>query len=160
MGSELPLLRGSLRRNLLYRWREAPETELERVIDICGVREVIAVLPDGLAAKITEGGTNLSAGYAARVALARAMLGNPKILLLDEPTLNLDEATRRIFHEALLHYGGTVMLVTGDPEEAAMADVVWEMEDGRLARVVPGKSFRESISRPAMLPPWTRAGNR
>jgi ABC-type multidrug transport system fused ATPase/permease subunit len=160
MSNALPLLRGSLRRNLLYRWREAPDSELERVIDLCGVREVIAVLPDGLAAKITEGGTNLSAGYAARVALARAMLGNPKILLLDEPTLNLDEATRRVFHEALLHYGGTVLLVTRDPEEAAIADVVWEMEDGRLVRVVPGKSFRETIASPVVLPPWTRAGSR
>ena len=160
MSNELPLLRGTLRRNLLYRWREAPEAELERVIDLCGVREVIAGLPDGLLTKITEGGTNLSAGYAARIALARAMVGNPRILLLDEPTLNLDDATKRIFHEALLHYGGTVLLVTRDPEEAAMADVVWEMEDGRLVKTMPGNSFRDSIAKPTVLPPWTRAGSR
>ena len=160
MSNEVPLLRGSVRRNLSYRWRGAPDSEIERVIALCGVREVIASLPEGLSAKITEGGKNLSAGYAARVALARAMVVNPRILLLDEPTLNLDEATKRIFHEALLHYGGTVLMVTGDPEEAAIADVVWEMEDGRLVRTTPGNSFRVSIARPTVLPAWTRAGGR
>ncbi len=160
MSNELPLLRGSLRRNLLYRWREAPDSELERVIKLCGVEEVIAGLPDGLSAGIKEGGANLSAGYAARIALARAMVGNPKILLLDEPTLNLDDATRRIVLEAVLHYGGTVLLVTREPEEAALADVVWEMEDGRIERTIPGDSFRASVGGQTVLPAWARGGSR
>ncbi len=160
MSNELPLLRGSLRRNLLYRWREAPESELDRVIRLCGLKEFIAGLPDGLSAGIKEGGANLSAGFAARIALARAMVGNPKILLLDEPTLNLDDAARRIVLEALLHYGGTVMFVTREREEAALADVVWEMEDGRIVRTIPGGVFRESIAGLTGLPAWARGGNR
>ncbi len=159
MSNELPLLRGSLKRNLLYRWKGAPESELERVVDLCGVREIINQFPEGLSAKIKEDGGNLSAGYSARIALARAMVGNPRILLLDEPTLNLDEATKRIFHEALLHYGGTVLLATCDPDEAALADVVWEMENGRIVRTTPGNSFRESIARPPSLPAWARVGS-
>jgi ATP-binding cassette subfamily B protein len=160
MSSDLPLLRGSLRRNLLYRWRDAPESELERVIELCAIREVIAHFPEGLAAGIKEDGANLSAGHAARVSLARALVGNPKILLLDEPTLNLDAATKRIFRETLLHYGGTVLLVTHDPEEAAIADVVWQMEAGRIVSVFAGKTFRESIAKPVGLPPWARAEDR
>jgi ABC-type multidrug transport system fused ATPase/permease subunit len=160
MGNELPLLRGSLRRNLLYRWREAPDSELQRVVGLCGVEDVIAAFPQGLSAGIKEGGANLSLDFAARIALARAMVGNPRILLLDEPTLNLDDSTRRIVLEALLHYGGTILLVTREPEEAALADVVWEMENGRLVRTVPGNSFRESLPAPAALPAWARGGSR
>jgi ABC-type bacteriocin/lantibiotic exporter with double-glycine peptidase domain len=148
-----------LRRNLTVSLERGPEAELERVIDLCGVREIINQFPAGLSAKIKEDGGNLSAGYSARIALARAMVGNPRILLLDEPTLNLDEATKRIFHEALLHYGGTVLLATCDPDEAALADVVWEMENGRIVRTTPGNSFRESIARPPSLPAWARVGS-
>lgn len=160
MSGDLPLLRGSLRRNILYRWRDAPEAELERIIELCSLREVIAQFPEGLSAGIKEGGSNLSAGHAARVALARALVGNPKILLLDEPTINLDSATKRVFRETLLRYGGTVLLVTHDPDDAAIADVVWQMQDGRIVSKLTGKAFREAIAEPAQLPAWARVEDR
>jgi len=160
MSGDLPLLRGSLRRNILYRWRDAPQAELERIIELCSLREVIAQFPEGLSAGIKEGGSNLSAGHAARVALARALVGNPKILLLDEPTINLDSATKRVFRETLLRYGGTVLLVTHDPDDAAIADVVWQMQDGRIVSKITGKAFREAIAQPAQLPAWARVEDR
>lgn len=160
MSGDLPLMRGSFRRNLLYRWRDAPEAELERVIELCALRKVIAQFPEGLSGQVKEGGVNLSAGHAARVCLARALVGNPRILLLDEPTLNLDEATKRVFREILLHYSGTVLLVTHDSQEAAIADVVWKMEAGQIVSLIPGRTFRESIAEPTRLPAWARAGDR
>jgi ABC-type multidrug transport system fused ATPase/permease subunit len=160
MSSDLPLMRGSLRRNILYRWRDAPEAELERIIELCSLREVIAQFPEGLSAGIKEGGANLSGGHAARVSLARALVGNPKILLLDEPSVNLDNATKRVFREALLRYGGTVLLVTHDPDDAAIADVLWQMQDGRIVSKLAGKAFREAIAEPAQLPAWARVEDR
>jgi len=153
----MPLMRGSLRRNLLYRWRDAPEAELQRVIRLCGVQEVIDRLPGGLEGGVKEGGANLSRGEAARVALARALLGNPKVLLLDEPTNALDEASRARFHEALAHYGGTVILATHDPEEAALADAVWRMERGVVTEVVPGAMAAARDRRVLSLPDWAKA---
>jgi ATP-binding cassette subfamily B protein len=152
----LPLMRGSLRRNLLYRWRDAPEAELRRVVALCGVGEVIERL-GGLDGGVKEGGENLSRGEAARVALARALVGNPKILLLDEPTNALDARSRARFHQALAHYGGTVLLATHDPDEAALADVVWRMEDGVIVEVIPGAVAAIRGGRPLSLPDWARA---
>jgi len=153
----LPLMRGSLRRNLLFRWRDAPEAELRRVIRLCGVDEVIARLPGGLEGGVKEGGANLSRGEAARVALARALLGNPKVLLLDEPTSGLDEAARATFRDALARYGGTVLLATHDPEEAALADVVWRMADGAVVEVIPGATARARQATVVSLPDWAKA---
>lgn len=154
MGESLPLMRGSLRRNILYRWRDAPESELQRVIEICSLDAVIDQLPDGLDSRIKEGGTNLSAGHAARVAFARAIVGSPRVLLLDEPTNNLDRATRERFREVIVRYGGTVMIATHDPEEAALADAVWRMEEGQVVEVIPGSDFRAALSGPTEMPVW------
>jgi ABC-type multidrug transport system fused ATPase/permease subunit len=135
VSAALPLMRGTLRRNLLYRWRDAPEAELRRVIRLCGVEDVIAHLPGGLDGAVHEGGVNLSRGYAARVALARAMVRNPRILLLDEPTSGLDEEAKRHFRATLAAFAGTVLMVTHDPDELAMADQVWRMEDGKVVEL-------------------------
>lgn len=160
MGPALPLVRGSLRRNLLYRWPTAPEAELERVIRLCHVDEVIARLDGGLDGAIKEGGSNLSSGEAARVALARALVGAPKILLLDEPTVNLDEETRRAVHQIITHYAGTVIIATNDRHEAALADTVWRMDGGRIVEVVEGDAFRETALPSPPLPAWARADDR
>ena len=159
MSDALPLMRGSVRRNVLYRWRDAPESELQRVVEICGLDEVLDCLPDGIASRLKEGGANLSAGHAARVAFARAIVGSPKVLLLDEPTANLDHATRERFREILVRYGGTVMIATHDPEDAAIADFVWTMEDGRVTQVISGSEFRSSLGVPVALPAWGLAGD-
>jgi ABC-type multidrug transport system fused ATPase/permease subunit len=153
----LPLMRGSLRRNLLYRWRDAPESELRRVIALCGIEEIVERLPDGLDGGIKEGGANLSRGEAARIALARALVGNPKVLLLDEPTNALDKRSRARFHEALARYGGTVLLATHDPAEAVLADTVWRMDRGEVVEVIPGALVAARAGQPLSLPAWAKA---
>jgi len=156
VGPQLPLMRGTLRRNLAYRWPTAPEAELARVIRVCGLDELIARLPGGLDAAIKEDGANLSTGEAARIALARALVGAPKVLLLDEPTASLDAATRAMVHEVLRRYGGTVLMATHDLDEAALADEVWRMEAGRVVEVIPGAVYRDRVSGRPAVPAWAR----
>jgi ATP-binding cassette, subfamily B, bacterial len=140
---DLPLMRGSVRRNLTYRDPSASFAEVERVVALCGLDDLIAQLTGGLDAWVFEGAINLSTGQRQRLALGRALMGNPALLLLDEPTTNLDESSRDIFRRVISHHRGTVLLVTHDPVEAALADEVWFMEAGRIETVMSGPEYRD-----------------
>ena len=89
-------------------------------------------LPQGLATWVTEGGTNLSAGQRQWIRLARGLMGNPPILLLDEPTAHLEPEVSAAFAEVLRRYDGTILFTTRDPLIAAVADRVVSLEAGRL----------------------------
>jgi ATP-binding cassette, subfamily B, bacterial len=142
---ELPLMRGSLRRNLMYRRPNASDDELLRVIAMCHLDGLIDQFPEGLDHWIVEGGRNLSAGQRQRIALARALLGNPRILLLDEPTTNLDVDSTRIVRQVVARHLGTVLLATHDPDEARMADEVWYLEDGHLVEALTREQYHDRI---------------
>ena len=92
----------------------------------------------GLSDRAADPVQRLSGGELQRVALCRALLRRPRLLLADEPTGNLDEETGRAVLELLLGLargeGSTVLYVTHSPELAAAADVVWTMHSGVLER--------------------------
>lgn len=134
-GPDLPLLRGTVDKNLRYRCPEASEEEVARVRALCGIDEVLAELPQGEATKISEGGVGLSAGQRQRIALARAILGNPPILLLDEVDANLDPKATAVIDRVLAEHQGTVLWITHRPDRLRSADVIWYMENGRLVEV-------------------------
>lgn len=138
---ELPLMRGTVRRNLTYSVPGVSPEELQRVILTLGLDRLLDELPDGLNTWVSEGGHNLSAGQRQGIALGRAMLGNPPILLLDEPTATLDRSSKAEFHRMLLRHQGTVLLATHDPEELMLADQVWCLERGQLERVMSGEEY-------------------
>ncbi|MCA8948660.1 MAG: ABC transporter ATP-binding protein, partial [Planctomycetes bacterium] len=140
MSPDLPLLRGTLEDNLRYRLPDAPLAEFERVCRLCRVDELIATLADGLSTRIREGGGNLSLGQRRRVQLARAILGTPPILLLDEPTANLDLESKEAILDVVASYPGTVVVATHDRALCAAADAVWHLDDGRLIAEAPPAS--------------------
>lgn len=142
---ELPLMRGTVRRNVLYRYPQADDEELERVVHSCRLDQLVSGRPDGLKMWLLEGGSNLPAGHRQRVALARATVGSPRLLLLDEPTSNLDEATKEVFRRLIARYAGTVVLVTHDPAEASLADQVCLMKGGRIVEELSGNDYRARL---------------
>ncbi|MEU7596947.1 ABC transporter ATP-binding protein [Streptomyces sp. NPDC039022] len=84
------VVHGSLRDNLTYAVPDADESEIRRVVELAQLEDVVRRLPGGLSGLLGERGGTLSAGERQRIALARALLARPALLLLDEPTSHLD----------------------------------------------------------------------
>jgi ATP-binding cassette, subfamily B, bacterial len=142
---DLPLMRGTVRRNLTYSRPDADAAELHRVIHAAGLDDLLAELPGGLTGWVVEGGGNLSVGQRHRIALGRALLGNPPILLLDEPTANLDPDSRAAVRSVLARHHGTVLMATNDPDDLALADQVWTLRDGRVQETQSGEDYRDRM---------------
>lgn len=144
-GPDLPLLRGTVDENLRYRCPDAPPEELIRVIQVCSLNELLAELPDGGETRVVEGGRNLSAGQRQRIALARALVGEPPVLLLDEADANLDAKARELVDRIIQTQRGrsTVLIVSHRAEVLEWADAVWQLEGGRL-RVSEGSELTHS----------------
>lgn len=132
VGADLPLLRGTIEKNLRYRWPDAPEEELARIGKLCGIEALLADLPHGARTRISEGGIGLSMGQRQRIALARALLGSPHLLLLDEADANLDPQAASVIDRVIAAYPGTVLLVTHRQDRMASASVLWHLDGGRL----------------------------
>ncbi len=150
-GPDLPLLRGTIAKNLRYRWRNAPIEEINRVWQLCGIDQVLAELSQGEETKVSEGGKSLSAGQRQRIALARAILGNPPLLLLDEVDANLDAQAIAVVDRVLAEHKGTVLIITHRKERLAAADVIWYLENGRLIETGSPKVLLNSDSLTARL---------
>ncbi len=134
------LVRGSLWRNLTLAAAPPPSRrEVDRVVDLCGLREVVAGLGEGYDAEVAEAGVSLSAGQQQRLALARALLRDAPLLLLDEATAHLDVDTETAILGPLLddcrRRGRTLVYVTHRPATAALADRVVRFAGGRLIAV-------------------------
>jgi ATP-binding cassette subfamily B protein len=132
---DLPLLRGTVGYNLDFRRPDATSEEKERVRKLCGVDTLLADLPNGERSRVREGGRNLSLGQRQRIGLARALLGGPTVLLLDEADANLDEEAGRALDAVLAGFHGTVIMVSHRAERVEAADAVWHLEAGRLVGV-------------------------
>ena len=163
---DLPLLRGSIRKNLRYRCRDASPEEIQRVWQLCEIDQLLAELPDGEKTRISERGGGLSTGQRQRISLARAMLGNPPILLLDEVDANLDAQASAVVDRVLAEHRGTVLLITHRVERLAAVDAIWHLEDGHLVEagsaieLLKGDGstaclFRSSTIQPSTVQPST-----
>lgn len=137
VSAELPLLKGTIAKNVRYRWPEAPADEIERVCALCGVDELLAEQPEGMQTRLLEDGKNLSLGQRQRIALARALLGDPALLLLDEIEAHLDEQASTMIDRILARYRGTVLMVTHRRERLFQADAIWHIAEGRLVETGP-----------------------
>ncbi len=142
MGPDLPLMRGTLLRNISYRYGKASEDLVQDVMVSCGIDDIADSLEGGLSSWIVEGGSNLPMGHRQRIMLARATMGRPRLLLLDEPTSNLDPRSKEDFRRIVSRYRGTILFVTQDPDEASLADRVFVLEKGRIVREMTGERYR------------------
>jgi ATP-binding cassette, subfamily B, bacterial len=134
---DLPLLRGTVERNVRYRSPRADDAEVQRVADLSGLTEVLEALPDGWRTDVGNAGSRLSSGQRARIALARAALDRPPVLVLDEAEAHLSGVTAAALDRVLAAHQGTALIVTHRPAVAARCDVVWCLQDGRLVEVGP-----------------------
>ncbi len=99
-----------------------------------GAHEFIERLPDGYFTVVGDGGLELSAGERQRIALARAFLRNAPMVILDEPSANLDPRSAKLVREAVDRLAGmcTVLLITHDEQLASAADARLEIDSGRI----------------------------
>ena len=130
---ELPLLQGSFARNLSYRQPRATPDDLQELCRQCDLENTIANLPKGLKTRIGEGGHKLPPGVRQRLMLARALLGNPSILVLDEVDTGLDEAGQHMLERILQQRRASTLLVTRNPRYLLLADSIWRLDGGRLS---------------------------
>ncbi|MFD1718589.1 ABC transporter ATP-binding protein [Georgenia deserti] len=137
MSPDLPLIRGSVRRNVTYRHPRATLPMVVAVFEACGLGPVIAALPERWETGVGEGGGLLSSGQRARIELARAMLGDPRLLVLDEADAHLDRQTQEILTAAVRARRGTTLVITHRPDLVRIADVVWHLSEGRLVEQGP-----------------------
>ncbi len=121
----------SVRDNLLLGQPAATEAELRWALEEVDALGFVAAMPGGLDARIGQKGRSLSGGQRQRIALARTLLRDSPVLVLDEPTNGLDSATAAQVLPRLLA-GRTSVLITHDPEVAAMADRTLYIEAGQI----------------------------
>ena len=128
---------GSVAENIALGAPDAFWGDIARACARAGAAQFVAGLPEGLQTRIGDGGRALSAGEAQRIALARALLRDAPLLLLDEPTAHLDAATAAGVDAAIAAAarGRTTLLVVHRPELAARADRILELRDGRLVEL-------------------------
>lgn len=129
---DLPLLAGTLGMNLRYRNPDCTTQDLERIRKLCGIDDLLKDLPQGDRTRIQEGGRNLSAGQRQRILLARALLGAPRILLLDEADAYMDGNARRILNRVIRTFQGTILWVTHRQVPLVGVDAIWRMENGSI----------------------------
>jgi len=128
------LFNGTLRDNVAFARPDATDEEVRDACDAVGLTALVGRSPDGIHAPIHERGASLSAGERQLVALARAFLARPRVLVLDEATSNLDLRSESVIEEALDHVleGRTAILVAHRPATAMRADRIVVVDDGRI----------------------------
>ncbi len=148
VGQEAQLLYGTLRENLKA---GAPRASDERMVEIAratGVDALAAQHPRGYEMPIGEKGVGLSGGQRQLIALTRALLAAPAVLLLDEPTSAMDNATEQQLMQAIAHYsvGRTLILVTHKLQLLAFVDRVSVMDAGLCVADGPKQSVMQALS--------------
>jgi subfamily B ATP-binding cassette protein MsbA len=131
------LFQNSIGFNIAYGKAGATPEEIEEAARLAQATEFIAALPDGLASQVGERGVRLSGGQAQRLAIARAFLRNPPILILDEATSDLDAESEFLVQQALaaLMRGRTVLLIAHRLASVKHADRVVVVHEGRIVEV-------------------------
>jgi len=135
-GQDAHVFDSTIRENLKLARPSARDDELDEALRRVRLGEWVASLPDGLATRVGEEGMELSGGQRQRLVLARALLADAPVLVLDEPTAHLDPATAEALMEDVLDAAGerTVLLITHRPEGLERMDETLVLDEGRLTQ--------------------------
>jgi ATP-binding cassette, subfamily B, bacterial len=140
---ENPLFSASIRDNIAYSRSDASPEQIATAVLRAGLEPFISSLPEGLDTMLGEKGSKLSTGQAQRIGLARALLRDAQILLLDEPTASLDGATEEAVLAGIREWideaptKRLVIIATHRQTTAALADQVFRMSAGRISAAEP-----------------------
>jgi ATP-binding cassette subfamily C protein CydD len=135
VGQNAHIFHGSIKDNIALADPEASDQRITDAALAAGVTEFSAQLPEGLLTQIGERGYGLSGGQVQRIALARAFLKNADIVLLDEPTANLDAVNKTLLLDVIaqLFKDKTLIIATHDPLVIQRMDRRIELQQGRIA---------------------------
>ncbi len=130
------LFDGTIAQNISYARRDATDEEIRAAAEAANAAEFIDRLTDGMQTLIGERGVRLSGGQRQRLAIARAVLADPKLLILDEATSNLDTDSERLIQQSLanLMRGRTSFVIAHRLSTIARADRIVVIENGRISQ--------------------------
>ncbi len=132
----IELFSGSIKQNIARMGEEIDNSSVEDSAKLAGAHEMILKLKDGYETDIGMSGSNLSGGQKQRVGLARAFYGKPKLVILDEPNANLDEAGEKALSNALVEAkkrGMAAIVISHRPSVLSVVDKILLLQDGAVA---------------------------
>ena len=140
------LFSGTLRENMQWNKQDAGDEEIWQALRVAQAEEFVRKLPDGLDTRILQGGENLSGGQKQRLTIARALVGSPEILVLDDSASALDFATDAALRRAIaaLDKEMTVLIVSQRANTVRYADQIVVLDDGKAVGIGTHEQLLES----------------
>lgn len=145
---DVKLFYGTVRDNMVMGNRRADDASFLRAARLSGVDKIVGRHPAGFDLQVGEQGRALSGGQRQAVAIARALLADPGVLVMDEPTSAMDFATEHVFVNSLLEFlkGKTLVLVTHKPSLLALVDRIIVLDAGRVVADGPKDKVLQALS--------------
>ena len=130
------LFNDTIAENIRFGRRHVTDEQIAEAVRIAQVESILSQLPDGLQTVIGDGGSRLSGGERQRINIARALVGNPSVIVMDEATAALDAATEQHFSDSLRETMGdrTLVVIAHRASTIARCDAVYSMEEKRFIR--------------------------
>ncbi|MCQ8129987.1 type I secretion system permease/ATPase [Methylomonas rivi] len=151
---DVELLDGTVSENIA-RFREVDPDQVVAAAQQAGIHDMILRLPQAYDTRLVGGGQLMSAGQQQRIGIARALYGNPKVVVLDEPNANLDQAGDAALMDTLAQLkrqGKTVVVVTHRNNLLSLADKILLLVDGQAAAFGPRDEVLAALSQPRTMP--------
>lgn len=126
------LFSGTLRENLQWGRPDADDDALWHALCMAQAESFVRAMPEGLESRIAQGGRNLSGGQRQRLTIARALVRQPEILILDDSASALDLATDAALRQSLSDFPGTVLMISQRASTLRQCDQILVFEDGRI----------------------------
>ena len=139
------LFKGTIRDNMKWGKEDATEEEIQQALTIAQASDFVNSKPEGLDTMVNQGGSNLSGGQRQRLTIARALVGSPEILIMDDSASALDFATDAALRHAIHQTKGmTVFIVSQRATSIKQADKILVLDDGQLVGTGTHKELMES----------------